>query len=68
MKDTDLMPFGKYKGEAMANVPALWLVMFWDANKFYFLEGLLALESQIKVMQYIQDYGVEHLRKEVKNG
>lgn len=26
MKDTDLMPWGKYKGTAMANVPSTYLI------------------------------------------
>lgn len=28
LKDTDPMPFGKYKGTAMANVPAGYLIWF----------------------------------------
>jgi uncharacterized protein (DUF3820 family) len=32
LKDTDLMPFGKYKGTAMANVPPSYLL--WAFNKW----------------------------------
>lgn len=30
MKDTDLMPFGKYKGEKLANVPASYLLWCYE--------------------------------------
>ena len=33
MKDTDLMPFGIYKGKAMANVPASYLMWVEDNVK-----------------------------------
>lgn len=35
MKDTDLMPFGKYKGEKMANVPASYLIWLYDSKKCF---------------------------------
>lgn len=65
MKDTDLMPFGKHKGEAMANVPASYLVWFYDENikKPAFKVGLEGL----KVLKYCQETGIDHLRKEAKN-
>lgn len=30
MEDEDIMPFGKYKGTAMANVPAEYLIWLYD--------------------------------------
>ena len=66
MNDSDLMPFGKYKGEAMANVPASYLVWFWDTNSKNSSEKVG--ENGKKVLEYIRDYGIEHLRKEAKNG
>ncbi|MBN2668774.1 MAG: DUF3820 family protein [Bacteroidales bacterium] len=30
MKDFDLMPFGKYKGHKMANIPASYLIWLYD--------------------------------------
>ena len=30
MTDTDLMPFGKYKGKKMIDVPATYLIWFWE--------------------------------------
>jgi hypothetical protein len=33
LKDTDLMPYGKYKGKPMVEVPAEYLVWMSDNNK-----------------------------------
>lgn len=44
LKDTDLMPFGRYKGKAMANVPAEYLLWLHG-------EGC----SNIGVAEYIQN-------------
>jgi len=33
MKDIDLMPWGKYKGVKMANVPASYLIWLYKENK-----------------------------------
>ena len=33
MKDTDLMPFGKYKGKPMSDVPASYLIWLRDDAK-----------------------------------
>jgi len=33
MEDTDLMPFGKHKGTAMANVPAPYLIWLGENAK-----------------------------------
>ena len=35
MNDESLMPFGKYKGEKMANVPPDYLIWLYDNNKCY---------------------------------
>lgn len=52
--DTTLMPFGKYKGKAMANVPAAYLM--------YLYENGLTHEG---VRGYIND-NLDGLRKEAK--
>ena len=58
MKDDDLMPFGKFKGQAMANVPDSYLLWFHKEN-----EGSQNLNAESKmVMDYILDYGPENLR------
>lgn len=33
MTDTSLMPFGKYRGNKLANVPANYLIWLYDNNK-----------------------------------
>ncbi len=55
MDDNSIMPFGKFKGEAMANVPDWWLKWFWSTNrKWYNNESLN--ETNTKIMDYIKDY------------
>lgn len=68
LTDNDLMPWGKHKGEAMANVPASYLVWCWEENELYYTEGILANGSIIAVMDYIKETGIDYLRKEAKNG
>lgn len=57
MNDTDLMLFGKYKGEQLQCVPDNWLLWFWRENKSDFcLNGGFGLsEDQIKLMKYIEE-------------
>jgi uncharacterized protein (DUF3820 family) len=35
MTDNDTMPFGKYKGEKMANIPADYLVWLYENGKCF---------------------------------
>lgn len=56
MKDTDLMPFGKHKDVAMANVPASYLLWLHK-------EGC----NNPEVMKYIKD-NMDQLRQEQANG
>jgi len=56
MEDTDLMPFGKFKGEQMINVPARYLL--------WLLEN--GCNNQ-KVKDYIID-NKDVLLKEIKEG
>ena len=58
MKDTDLMPFGKFKGQCMSNVPDIFFLEFYDEYKD---SQNLNTESKM-VMDYILDYGPENLR------
>lgn len=55
MTDEDLMPFGKYKGNKMANVPANYLLWLYDMDKCY---GV--------VKSYVKE-NEDVLRLEVKN-
>jgi len=65
MKDEDLITFGKHKGIAMANVPAVWLISFHeeiDSKKKTKLTN-----EEIEVFNYISKTGIELLRKEALN-
>lgn len=52
--DKTLMPFGKYKGTALANVPATTLLWYWEninlspPMKEYIQENLDALKQEAK--------------------
>jgi len=35
MNDDSLMPFGKYKGEKMANIPPDYLIWLYENSKIY---------------------------------
>lgn len=65
MQDKDLMPWGKYKGIAMANIPASYLKWCYDNNKCckqvkeYIEENADVLDVEIKR---------EQLKKEERNG
>ena len=51
MTDTDLMPFGKYKGTPMEDVPASYLLWLWNENvqhpgvRKYIIDSFSALEK-----------------------
>jgi len=51
-QDDDLMPYGKYKGVKMANVPASYLIWLYDNNKaansvkFYIEENMEVLRNE----------------------
>jgi uncharacterized protein (DUF3820 family) len=35
MTDESIMPFGKHKGEKLANIPAEYLLWLYDEGRFY---------------------------------
>lgn len=53
MTDNSKMPFGKYKGEKMANVPASYLIWIFENNKCspevakYIAENLDVIKAEI---------------------
>jgi len=53
MNDESLMPFGKYKGEKMANVPPDYLIWLYENDKCggdvkkYIFDNLDVLKSEI---------------------
>ena len=62
MKDTDLMPFGKYKGEQMEDVPAdylLWLKYDSKGKTIY-----IGSDTE-KILLYIED-NLDVLNAEIK--
>lgn len=65
MTDNDLMPFGKHKGKKMANVPASWLVWFYDENINKPVSQIGV--NGVGILSYCKKTGVEYLRKEAKN-
>lgn len=54
MTDESLMPFGKFKGRALANVPAAYLIWVWEETevreplKSYIKDNLDVLYLQVK--------------------
>ena len=54
MDDNSIMPFGKYKGEKMANVPSEYLIWLYENSKVYggvkeyIKENLDVLKSEIE--------------------
>ena len=54
LEDDDLMPWGKYKGKKMQDVPADYLLYMYENNK---------CDSDVK--EYIEDC-IDILKKEVK--
>lgn len=54
LTDESLMPFGKYKGEKMANVPASYLIWLYDENK-----------CNRNVREYIED-NLDVIQEEIK--
>ena len=54
LTDESIMPFGKYKGYTMSNVPASYLIWLFENNKcskevaFYIAENLEHLKLEVK--------------------
>jgi uncharacterized protein (DUF3820 family) len=54
MKDDSIMPWGKYKGESMANVPPDYLLWLYENDKCngevkaYIKENLTVLKEEIE--------------------
>lgn len=58
LNDNSPMPFGKYKGVKMANVPASYLLWLYDNDKCtqeirdYVNDNIDALELEMKLKEY----------------
>lgn len=62
LRDTDPMPFGKYQGTPMANVPDSYLIWLYTKYKEDIKTGKEIVGDSHRVMLYIEDYGVENLK------
>lgn len=57
MTDNSLMPYGKYKGQKMANIPPDYLIWLFENNKCtpevakYITENLDVLKAEIELKQ-----------------
>ena len=67
LTDDSPMPWGKYKGEKMANVPAAYLLWLYDSNqcskdvKVYIKENYDVLEAEIAAEKHrIEIYRLKH--------
>ena len=54
MNDNSIMPYGKYKGEKMCNVPASYLLWLWENHKccqlvkMYIEENMDVLKIEVR--------------------
>lgn len=55
------MPFGKYQGTLMANVPDDYLVWFWEKNIDRYKKGKSTVQESM-VIEYIDWFGFENLK------
>ncbi len=61
MKDTDPMPFGKYKGTKMANVPDSYLLWIYNRIMMKSESGIILNKEESQILSYIEDYGIDNL-------
>jgi len=59
MTDSDPMPFGKFRGEKMANVPPSYLKWLWENH-------IVSVQSWNKVYWYISD-NLDAIESELKS-
>ncbi|HAH35135.1 MAG TPA: hypothetical protein DCY95_01685 [Algoriphagus sp.] len=62
LRDTDPMPFGKYQGTPMANVPDSYLLWLYSKYKEQVAEGKEIRGDSHRVMLYIENFGVHNLK------
>jgi uncharacterized protein (DUF3820 family) len=62
LKDTDPIPFGKYQGTPMANVPDSYLLFLYAKYREEAASGKEIRGDSHRVMLYIEDYGVKNLK------
>jgi len=55
LEDTSLMPFGKFRGLAMQDVPVDYLHFLWHSGLKHFLPTDTQADSRFEVAMYIRD-------------
>lgn len=62
LTDQDPMPFGKYQGTPMSNVPDSYLIWLYNKYREEAGQGKEIRGDSHRVMLYIEDYGVKNLK------
>lgn len=62
LTDHSLMPFGKYQGQPMANVPDEYLIYLYSQYMDQVRQGKEIRGDSHSVLLYIEDYGIENLK------
>lgn len=62
LTDTDIMPFGKYKGLPMEQVPDSYLIWLYTKYQEDAANGKEIVGDSHKVLLYIEDFGVKNLK------
>jgi hypothetical protein len=63
LTDNSPMPFGKYKGEPMANVPDPYLKWLRKQLRMLQDKGTVLSDHQQQVVDYVDDFGEENLKE-----
>ena len=63
MNDNTPMPFGKHKGKAMVEVPASYLLWYWNEHEGQSTVGMYP--DKRNVLKYIEE-NLDVLKKEVR--
>ena len=64
MTDQYPMPFGMHKGKSMDNVPDSYLKRIYGQLMVKLESGLKMTNDEVKVLAYIEDFGLENLNTE----
>lgn len=62
LTDNDPMPFGKYQGQKMANVPANYLLYLWEQNQFRYMNGKRVKDYIERNLEAIKKEQADNLR------
>ncbi len=62
LRDTDPMPFGKYQGKTMEEVPDSYLLHLYGLFQEKIANGQEIVGDSHRVLLYIEDFGVKNLK------